>query len=380
MPLGLQDDLGIINKASTEQPTSKLGLKDDLGIMTKDDTFNNYPKGKRQGLTDMFAKGAAIGLGGYGAVKVAQKLSPAVTKGAEAIASKVGDVGNAVGKTVQALPQAVSYKQGAAFAKDVQKSFVQAHTNKVKQFGENLDKLSTDNPERAVSLKGLVTEINSDPDISPEARRIFEKTPHLKEMLTRPDLAENVTLRETQDILNHINTKIPKNITVNNLDVLDLKNNIRSAQLDAFPEMAQVKQDYASFIAPYKNVKGYFGFNKTLNAIKNKFGGPQGQEAVEAILPKEVISRMGGYRRAANTLDMITHPIGALMGKFLGVAPMLLDAGTYSQDPMGYLFEQETGRPKAELHQAKATLEKMNSQKQVSKEEVAQLVSLGLVL
>ena len=137
-------------------------------------------------------------------------------------------------------------------------------------------------------------------------------------------------------LLNHLETKIPQNIKVNNLDVLDAINTVKGAQLGAFPEMAEIRTNYQTFIEPYKNIKSYFKFNRILNAIKNKFGGAEGEAAAESILPKEVVKKIKGYRAAANLAQMPgeTPLIGRWirnLGSMLVFYPMISQAMRFSQ-------------------------------------------------
>jgi len=234
---------------------------------------------------------------------------------------------------VKNLPNVVNTGKQAKFAENLQTEFAKVHTQKVNKFGNSLTKLAKANPDAAIDLSGFVGEINTPEGVSQQALSIFKKTPKLGNMLDNPELAKAVSLRDAQDIINHLNTKIPKQIKANNLDVLDAINTVKAEQLQAFPKMAKVRAEYAAFKEPYVNLKKFFGFNKTIPAIESKvpFGGAQGWEEAKGLLPKETIKNIKGYRYAKGAKEVITQPgkpVSKLMGfgKMLSVAPMLLQA------------------------------------------------------
>lgn len=212
-----------------------------------------------------------------------------------------GNIGNKIGNTN--LAKAMSSNKSSAFAGEIRNAFVNAHTQEVDKFGRAIDALAKQRPDASVSLRGVVDEINGS-DLPNEVKNVFKKTPILRDMLKTPDLADKVPLKSAQDIINYINTKVPKNIRANNLDLIDTLNSIKAAQLDAFPEMAKVKADYAGFIQPYNNIKNMFKVGKLLESVKSNFKDPELRMAVDKVLPKSVIKQMGGYRRAANVIKM----------------------------------------------------------------------------
>jgi len=65
----------------------------------------------------------------------------------------------------------------------------------------------------------------------------------------------SVVLKDTQDIINYVQTKIPSNIKSKHIDILDTLNDIRASQLDAFPEMEQIKADYGQVMGKYNLVR-----------------------------------------------------------------------------------------------------------------------------
>jgi len=239
-----------------------------------------------------------------------------------------------VGRGIANLDKVTNIKKGANFAESIRASFVQAHSDRVATFGNQIEQLSSKYPNNPVSLQSAVEEINANwKELSPEVKTVFKKTPYLKNMVGDKIKIPNtsLSLNKSQEIINYMNTKIPKNIRYNNLEVVDTLNNIRGAQLEAVPEMEGVRAEYKKFIEPYNQVKSKFKFNSLLDSIKNKFGGAEGQVAVEKVMPKEVVKRMGSYKVAAKIAELpqdvplIGRTLKTIGGMF-GYAPMALQA------------------------------------------------------
>jgi hypothetical protein len=231
---------------------------------------------------------------------------------------------------VKKIPTALSANYGRgnradAFGNKVNEAFVKTHTEAVNRFGSDLDKWTAKYPERSVDLSELVDEIRKDPDISKQAVRIFRKTPKLGNLIDNPNAVASISLRDAQDIINHLQGKIKSG----GFDVQETINNIRGSQLESFPEMAETRANYQEFIEPYKAVKNNFRTGKVLRAIENKFGDPQINVRVGKILPKDIMDEINAYRVAVKMMNPIKAGARAVLGgagKFLGVAPMAFQA------------------------------------------------------
>lgn len=261
-------------------------------------------------------KGTAESVKGIGAGVGALVPTGAVVKSGQALGS--GLKGTLVGKSAR---RAILSKEADKFARQVQKEFVGIKSAAVQRWDEGVQRLAAANPNKMVSLRNVVDDIIVNKEVlSPEARNVFMKTPLLKKFIENPSLADNVSLRDAQSIINYINTKVPSTIKYNNLDLLDVLSDIKASQLDAFPEMANMRMDYAKIAEPWKNIKNNFKFNKTLQAINTDFGGPQAQEAVKALFSEQTIKEMGGYKNAIKAVKAIKAALGwGVAGSLLGV-------------------------------------------------------------
>ena len=282
-------------------------------------------------------KGAAFGIpalagAGYGLYK-------------SRIPQTIGRETAQIGRGIVNLPKVLNVNKGTDFAEMVRNSFAEAHTEMVNKFGNEIKGQMVKFPNTKVNLSELLFDLQTNPDISKQTLSILKSTPKLDALMENPKLASSVSLKDAQSIVNHLQTRMPKDIKVNKFDLLDTINTIKGQQLEAFPELSKARSEYRAFIEPYKNVKNYFKFNKVLNAIKNKFGGAEGQVAVEKILPKEVLKKMKGYRSAAKLAELPGDV--PFLGKFfrsvggaLSVYPAISGAIDYARNPQAYLFKQ----------------------------------------
>lgn len=258
---------------------------------------------------DIATSPASLATAGIGAISKVQTLGKGIFNG---VKSGVGNIGKFFNFNKKGLDLATKVRGVAAEAK----------SSAVEQFGKTLDDLANANPDKSISLQEVIDGIKKnliDPEsgITSEAKSVFKRTPVLKDMLKNIDddgyiSPNNVSLGKTQEIINYINTKIPKNIKYNNLDVLDVQNDIRAAQLDAFPEMQQAREAYGKFANDYNLVKSALKPGSTLNTIKNNFSGNvEKQEAAKRILGP-ILNQMKNYRRQIGTIDITKK--GAIAG------------------------------------------------------------------
>lgn len=290
-----------------------------------------------------FVRGGAV----YAGIKAAQEnknIPLEAVKGAAGgfvLGKTLGTVGSAVkgvGQSLKNIPKVLNTNKAADFAEKVTQAFVNVKKRAVDSFSNSLDELAKNNPETRVNIQGVVDNIKNNYDtLTQETKNIINKTPILKDAFRSKDpiSLDNLTIKQAQDITNYINTKVPKNIKANNLDLIELVSDIKASQLESFPELAAARESYAKVIQPYNNVKNMFKFNKVLSSIEGNFGGAQGKKAVDSILPKEVIDEIGGYKKA---YELLKHA--------RNVAPWVLaGAGTGAGYIGGRIVQSATNPP-----------------------------------
>lgn len=191
----------------------------------------------------------------------------------------------------------------SVLAKTVRKAAYQSKTDAVNSFGDSIDALSEANPDRTTSLRNVVDNLNQNMDeMAPEAKNVFRKTPILKDLLAKPELADNVSLRDTQDIINYINTKVPRTIKSNHLDILDTLNDTRAAQLDAFPEMADVRAKYGDFKNAFDNIKGKLKQGSLIENMAKDFGDAEVKKNVSKVFGEDILNQVKNFQQAKQVL------------------------------------------------------------------------------
>lgn len=191
----------------------------------------------------------------------------------------------------------------AKLADTVRKSVYQAKTDAVNEFGEGIDNLARANPDKSVSLRNVVDGIKSNmEEMAPEARSVLRKTPILKDLLEKPELANNVSLKDTQDIINYINTKVPRNIKANHLDILDTLNDTRAAQLEAFPEMSVVRAKYGEFKNAFDTIKNKLKKGSLVDNMAKDFGDIEIQKEIRKVFNEDMLKEVKKFQQSKKIL------------------------------------------------------------------------------
>jgi hypothetical protein len=214
----------------------------------------------------------------------------------------IGGALKSVGNLVKFGKEAYAAKT-VGLAKEVRSAATSAHTQAVAEFGGQLDQLSQANPTRSVSIREVIDNINAGwQDMASEAKSIFRKTPILKDMMENPSLADNVSLKDTQKIINYINTKVPRNIRANHLDILDTLNDIRASQLDAFPEMEAVRAKYGDFKNAFNAIKGKLKEGSLIDNLSKNFGDAEIQDKAKKVFTQDMLDKVQKFRQTQQVL------------------------------------------------------------------------------
>lgn len=215
-----------------------------------------------------------------------------------------GDVGKLVGKLV---PQPIKNTTTGrtAFVERVRGGFQGAKRKAGEQFEGTLTKLTTENPDRFVDLSAAVAELGEDIKLNPKLLSAVNRSPRLQAILQDPSKAAKLTLTEAQELKNEMTSKLSlgklqgNNVRTDDLPLFDTVDNIREAQLSAFPdeqfgEFAKARKDYGRTMSDYRMVKPRIQPGRTEENIYKNFGGDaEIQDAVKRLLPKELQKEIG---------------------------------------------------------------------------------------
>lgn len=265
-------------------------------------------------------KGVGDKIGEYNSMdKLASKVSTdpfgfgSDVVGAASLASGAPAAGKAIGGTATKVGEFFNFdKKGLDLASRVRTLAAKSHQGAVDTFGAEVDNLAKANPTLSVSIQHVIDDIKNNQNLTDTAKTAFNKTPFLRDMLKNPGEPgyvnpNNVPLKDVQSIINHINTKIPRNIKANSLDILDAQNDIRAAQLDAFPVMAPIRDAYRVHAEDYKLIKGHLRPGATVNAIRSNFSGNvEVKDAAKRIFENsDVLKDAAKYRGQMGTVNFI---------------------------------------------------------------------------
>lgn len=222
-----------------------------------------------------------------------------------AIGAATAGLANIAGKMVRGISNIQKAKNPGQFAEKVQSVAGGQLKAAGKKFEKQLELLSAANPDKKVSIRNAV--LNAI-DESVENRKV--KTA-VRELFEKPDLVDEVTLPQAQEIINKVQSKIAKSklggvgIRPDDLPLMDFVAELRDAQLSAFPDMKQVRAEYGKTLNNWKVIKGLFKEGRLIKNVKENFGDAQIQQRVNQFLPENIIREMGGFRSAANFLQNI---------------------------------------------------------------------------
>lgn len=254
--------------------------------------------------------------------KLAKKTQDSVTEGALKIPK-------AIDATQQAVKDAVTNKTG--FLDDVRSAFYDAKGKAVDKYGEGLEKLATDNPDKVVSLRPVVDQLSAEMAYEPKLRNAINRVPYLKQIFDNPSLADKVGIKEAQSLVNDLQSKVStgklKGVGVrpDDIPLLDAIHDIKGQMLEAFPDIKDLRKDYGELINNFNLVRNKLKPGNLQKAVKENFGDIEIQNAAKKVLDgsPEIIDRMKNYnllRKFGGYLGKASLGVAGIAGakKFLG--------------------------------------------------------------
>lgn len=280
---------------------------------------------------------AISGLGGMsaltgGAIRAGQQMAP--------VAKGVGRtvIESAPTRFMRNVTQNIkNVKNPVQFSQNVRRVLFQQKKAVGDAFEQGIQQLSEANPTKRVDLsdsfkfiKSAVDDVKENPGLASEVKGALRKirNPELaktvQNLIDNPEAAKDLTLAQSQEIKNIIQqaTSIKGKMgqggfaqyNPGDLELLDLLDEIKLAQSEAFPEMAQVRKPYAEFIGNYRNVKNMFKPGRLIEKMRKGFGDEEIEMAVKAVLPQDTMKAIQGFRRTGKTIKYGVGAGAALLG------------------------------------------------------------------
>ena len=217
----------------------------------------------------------------------------------------------------------------ASFGQDVRANLFEKHREVGDTFEEGIRDLSQANPKKAVdlsepfySIKEAIVDAENNPGLAREINAVLSRIKDPKQarfirnLIQNPAKAKKLSLLQSQEIKNTIRqapsiaTKSAQgkfaNWTGGEREMLDMVNDIRLAQSEAFPTIKEVREPYRKYITAYKEVKNMFKPKVLLNKIRDGFGNEEIDAMVKAVLPDEVLGRIRAFNRGETVKDIMT--------------------------------------------------------------------------
>lgn len=203
----------------------------------------------------------------------------------------------------------------------VRSLFFNAKHEAVKKFGSQLEELATKSPDKSISIRDAVDKLNFEMADNPKIRSLVNRSPTLKSMVENPDMANNITLKESQNIMNEIKSKIPLGKLSGNspsrfddLPIYDLLDDIKTTQLDVFPEMAKVRSEYGKVAQNYEMLRKGIGKGKTRNFLTgSNYADPDIRLAAKELSP-EAAKLANDYRLSQGLKKALGYTAGVGAG------------------------------------------------------------------
>lgn len=212
-----------------------------------------------------------------------------------------------------------------------------------KELGQALDKsiseLSASRPNDTINLKdamyqikGAIQDVENNSGLASEINQTLRKikdpkiSSKIRGFIDNPETASELSLRDAEDIKRAISqsptlsTKGAQgkfaNWTNGDREMLDLVDEIKSAQADVFPELSEIRQPYSEFMSHYRNVKNMFKPGRLIKNIEGKFGDKEIEKSVKGILPEKTYKDIKNVRTAKKVAKVGAAAAGAaLVGK-----------------------------------------------------------------
>lgn len=274
---------------------------------------------KKGAISGLVAGGAQLDLGGKtGISKKGPTLEGQALQAGFGLVTgaAIGGMSSIAKKFIDASPS-----KSAKFARKVRGVIFNKKREASEKFGQALDDLTQQNPDRKINIQRHIQNLSDDAfgnkelgiEGDPKLRRVINRVPKLKEIINNPKRSMDLTVKEVQDISNRIKASFPERmlkgkkgggfVKSDEIALLDFVDDIRLEQLDAFPEMGVVRQDYGNIIGRYNKIRTKIKEGSLIKNLVNEFGDPEINEQAQALLDDDLLKEIRQFRGAVKFTD-----------------------------------------------------------------------------
>lgn len=237
------------------------------------------------------AKGAGVAEGiasgaGLGALQGAEKPEDRLWNAG--LGAATGGLVNGLARAPKNIHRAT---MGAAdFEEKVQNAAGEAWQGADQRFGSDIIQMGLKNPQSKANLRTVFSDMAVAAPNSPALQAVIKESPLLKQMFDSPALAEKLTPREAQNVLNEFKARIPKQVLKGrNVDYADRPlltaiDDMKDAMAKAFPEMNEARARIAAVRSNYDKVSSGLQNSAVENTLDNNFNSAIIRKAAKNLL------------------------------------------------------------------------------------------------
>lgn len=220
----------------------------------------------------------------------------------------------------QAVKDAVVNKTG--FLDDVRSAFYNSKSDLGDKFGEGLDMLAKNNPDKKVNLRPAIDQLNAEIAFDPKIRNAVNKCESVLTLLDNPKLSNEVPLKEAQNIVNEIQSKIASRklqgmgVRPDDIPLLDTVFNFKDQMVQAFPEIHELRSVYRKGMDDFRLLSNKFKPGNLMGNIEKKFGDVEVKAAADRVLKNypDIVGRIKGYNALRKTGTAVAYGVEGLTG------------------------------------------------------------------
>jgi hypothetical protein len=259
---------------------------------------------------------------------VAKPTEKAISIAGKSVGKAMSATGDYLSNTgvanfLKAIPKTFSRTKQIELWNNAKRSMFQSRGKMIDEYGKALEEATIKNPNAKINMKPVIEDLKTEDMagiLDPKVKLALNSSPKLKKLWENygnPEVSENINAKEAQDMLNEISSRFPESKLAGKSDyrsadmsLKNLKNEIRAAQIEAYPDMIPVRKEYGDFMQAYKGMKGEFLSKHFFDNIDKNFNNPIVRTYIDKVLPKEAINDLGGYRQAAKALRWTKRAAG----------------------------------------------------------------------
>lgn len=190
-----------------------------------------------------------------------------------------------------------------SFANDVRSAFYEAKSSAVEKYGEGLEKLSQDNPDKIVDMKPVIDQLKQSISEDPKLRNVVRRVPNLMAMLDDAWSNTDLKITEAQNLVNDLQSKIASSklrglgVRSDDIPLLDAVHDIKNQMVESFPEIKELRSNYGDVVNKFNLLRSKIKPGSLLKNLETNFGDPEVGNAASDLLKEfpQIQSRIRNY-------------------------------------------------------------------------------------